>query len=126
MELHNTLLLPTDDLLAVKREFINPAISRAGLGHCLCRHGVADLRSPVERESATSVTNRVFKDYEPGFVHIDIKYLPQLPDERPRPYLFGPIDRATRWGYVDLHADHTDSSSVDFLSKVQRTCPSRS
>ena len=32
IELRKTLLLPTDDLLAVTREFINPAVSRAGLG----------------------------------------------------------------------------------------------
>ncbi len=30
-----TLLLPTDDLLAVTREFINPAVSRADTGRCL-------------------------------------------------------------------------------------------
>ncbi|HBR0191882.1 TPA: IS481 family transposase, partial [Klebsiella pneumoniae] len=35
VELRKTLLLPTDDLLAVTREFINPAVSRAGLGRCL-------------------------------------------------------------------------------------------
>lgn len=32
VELRKTLLLSTDDLLAVTREFINPAVSRAGLG----------------------------------------------------------------------------------------------
>ena len=40
--LRTTLLLPTDDLLAVLREFVNPAVSRAGLGRCLRRHGVSD------------------------------------------------------------------------------------
>jgi hypothetical protein len=25
-----------------------------------------------------------FKSYEPGFVHVDIKYLPQMPDESSR------------------------------------------
>jgi hypothetical protein len=43
--LRETLLLPTDDLLAVTREFIDPAVSRAGLGRCPRRHGVSDLRN---------------------------------------------------------------------------------
>jgi hypothetical protein len=66
---------------------------------------------------------KAFKDYEPGFVHIDIKYLPQMPDETSRHYLFVAIDRATRWVYIELNADQTDSSSVDFLAKVRQACP---
>jgi transposase InsO family protein/transposase-like protein len=123
VELRKTLLLPTDDLLAVTREFINPAVSRAGLGRCLRRHGVSDLRDLVEQESATPATKKTFKDYEPGFVHIDIKYLPQMPDETTRRYLFVAIDRATRWVFIELYADQTDGSSIDFLSKVHKACP---
>ncbi|QJE00010.1 IS481 family transposase [Massilia forsythiae] len=123
VELRKTLLLPTDDLLAITREFVNPAVSRAGLGRCLRRYGVSDLRDLVEQENAAPVTKKTFKDYEPGFVHIDIKYLPQMPDETSRRYLFVAIDRATRWVYIGLYADQTDSSSVDFLAKVQQACP---
>jgi hypothetical protein len=123
VELRKTLLLPTDDLLAVTREFINPAVSRAGLGRCLRRHGVSDLRDPVDGENAAPATKKTFKDYEPGFVHIDIKYLPQIPDETARRYLFVAIDRATRWVFIELYADQTDSSSVNFLTKVQQACP---
>ena len=123
VELRRTLLLPTDDLLAVTREFINPAVSRAGLGRCLRRHGVSDLRDLVEHESGASATKKTFKDYEPGFLHIDIKYLPQMPDETARRYLFVAIDRATRWVYIEIYADQTESSSVDFLAKVKAACP---
>jgi transposase InsO family protein len=124
VELRTTLLLPTDDLLAVTREFINPAVSRAGLGRCLRRHGVSDLRDLVAvQEGQTPAARKTFKDYEPGFLHIDIKYLPQMPDETARRYLFVAIDRATRWVYMEIYADQTDSSSVDFLSKVKAACP---
>jgi len=123
VELRKTLLLPTDDLLAVTREFINAAVSRASLGRCLRRHGVSDLRDLVEQEGAAPATKKTFKDYEPGFVHIDIKYLPQMPDETARRYLFVAIDRATRWVFIELYADQTDGSSVDFLTKVQQACP---
>ncbi len=50
----------------------------------------------------------------------------QMPDETARRYLFVAIDRATRWVFVKLYADQTDGSSVDFLTKVQQACPSRS
>ena len=124
VELRTTLMLPTDDLLAVTREFINPAVSRAGLGRCLRRHGVSDLRQLVAlQEPEKAVEKKTFKNYEPGFLHIDIKYLPQMPDEATRRYLFVAIDRATRWVYMDIYADQTDSSSVDFLSKVTAACP---
>jgi hypothetical protein len=45
---------------------------------------------------------KTFKDYEPGFLHIDVKYLPQMPDENQRRYLFAAIDRASRWVYVEV------------------------
>jgi transposase InsO family protein/transposase-like protein len=123
VELRKTLLLPTDDLLAVTREFINPAVSRAGLGRCLRRHGVSDLRDLVAQDNGAPATKKTFKDYEPGFLHIDIKYLPQMPDETERRYLFVAIDRATRWVFIEIYADQSESSSVDFLAKVRAACP---
>ena len=71
VELRRTLLLPTDDLLSITREFINPAVSRAGLGRCLRRHGMSDLRDLVRELLAGTATKKTFKDYEPGFLHID-------------------------------------------------------
>ncbi len=121
--LRTTLLLPTDDLLTVVREFINPAVSRAGLGRCLRRHGVPDLRYLVKQDDGAATTKKTFKDYEPGFLHIDIKYLPQVPDESARRYMFVAIDRATRWVFIEIYTDQSESSSVDFLTKVQQACP---
>jgi len=81
-----------------------------------------DLRDLVEQEGVAPATKKTFKDYEPGFVHIDIKYLPQMPDETARRYLFVAIDRCTRWVFIELYADQTDSS-VDFLAKVHQASP---
>ena len=122
--LRETLLLPTDDLLTVTREFINPKVSRSGLGRCLRRHGVSDLRDLVPvLPGDKPATKKTFKDYEPGFIHIDIKYLPQMPDETSRRYLFVAIDRATRWVFMEIYTDQSDSSSTDFLIKVKNACP---
>lgn len=81
IEIRKTLLLAIDDLLSVTREFINPAASRSGLGRCLNRFGVGNLKKliaeqHVESESVKLSVKKTFKDYEPGFIHIDSKYLP--------------------------------------------------
>jgi hypothetical protein len=75
------------------------------------RHGLN--QRPVEDKSAP-ITHKTFKDYAPGFVHIDIKYLPQMADESTRRYLFVAIGRATRWAYVHIYADQSEASSTDF------------
>jgi len=81
--LRKSLGLSLDDLLAVVREFIHPTISRAALHRMLKRHGV----SAREALSVDRPRTKPFKAYEPGFVHIDVKYLPQMADETTRRYL---------------------------------------
>jgi hypothetical protein len=58
---------------------------------------------------------KTFKDYEPGFVHADIKYLPQMPDETSRRYLFAAIDRARRRVCLHIYSDMAGRRSVNFL-----------
>jgi hypothetical protein len=123
VELRRTLLLPLDDLLAVTREFINPDVSRSGLDRCLRRHEVADLKSLQPEQDGQVKPLKTFKDYEPGYLHIDIKYLPQMPDENRRRYLYVAIDRATRWVYMRIYRDQTEKSSVDFVRRLKRTAP---
>ena len=108
VHLRRTLLLPLDDLLAVTREFLSPDVSRSGLDRCLRRHGVGNLGALKPQEPAPA--HKAFKSYEPGYVHMDVKYLPQMQDESSRRYLFVAIDRATRWVYVALEANKTAAS----------------
>jgi len=65
-----------DDLLAVVREFLNPNASRSGLDRCLRRHSVGNLRDLKAKEARPKRSG--FKAYEPGYIHIDVKYLPHL------------------------------------------------
>src|SRR6056297_4889 len=99
--LRTTLLLPLDDLLAIVREVLNPSVSRSGMDRCLRRHGVSrlqDLKPEVPKPAP-----KPFRDYEPGYLHVDVKYLPQMADEDRRRYLFVAIDRATRWVFAKAH-----------------------
>jgi transposase InsO family protein len=123
VELRRTLLLPLDDLLAVIREFINADVSRSGLDRCLRRHGVSDLKTLAPQIEGQSKPVKTFKDYAPGFLHVDIKYLPQMPDETHRRYLFVAIDRATRWVFMRIYADQTEISSIDFLRRLKQAAP---
>ena len=120
VELRKTLLLPLDDLLAVVREFLCPEVSRSGLDRCLRRHGVGNLRSLLPGDPKPSV--KAFKAYEPGFLHVDIKYLPQMPGENKRRYLFVAIDRATRWVFVQIRQRKTAADARAFLKALHAAC----
>ena len=126
-EIRRLTLIPLDDLLVVVREFIDPAVSRSGLDRCLRRHGLSNLNvlRAQAREAAgdTQPVLKSFKDYQPGFIHVDIKYLPQMPDEASRRYLFVAIDRATRWVFLRVYADQGEDSSVDFLNRLYKAAP---
>jgi hypothetical protein len=53
------------------------------------RHDVGNLRALMSTEDKEQdKATKAFKAYPPGFIHIDIKYLPQMPDEQHRRYLF--------------------------------------
>lgn len=119
--LRTTLLLPLDDLLAVVREFLNPHVSRSGLDRCLRRHGVGNLREL--KPKVVKPAHQPFKAYEPGYLHLDVKYLPQMADEQRRRYLFVAIDRATRWVFVRVYRAKTAANARRFLRDLERTAP---
>ena len=123
IELRRSLLLPLDDLLAIVREFINPKVSRSGLDRCLRRHGVANLKDLYPVEEKEVKPKKSYKDYEPGFVHIDVKYLPKMRDESSRRYLFVAIDRASRWVYLEIMPDKSACSAARFLKKLKKAAP---
>ena len=76
-----------------------------------------------EGEAASDKPYKSFKDYEPGFVHVDIKYLPQMAGESARSYLFVAIDRATRWVYLEIRKDKSARSAHAFLNKLIQAAP---
>ena len=121
--LRKTLLVSLDDLLAVVREFLNPDVSRSGLDRCLRRHGVGNLRDLKVKTARPKHSG--FKAYEPGYLHIDVKYLPQMADEASRRYLFVAIDRATRWVFVRVYNSKTAANARGFLRDLERACPMR-
>ena len=110
VELRKTLLLPLDDLLAVTREFLCAQATRSGLDRCLRRHGVGNLNALKPKEPTQP--HKAFKSYEPGFIHIDVKYLPQMPDETSR-----------RWVFVQIKSHKTSAAARSFLNALHKACP---
>jgi len=116
-------LLPLDDLFVIVRDYINDTVSRSGLARCLSRHGVSRLRDLMPLEDGTKPAYKPFKDYQPGFVHVDIKYLPKMADETHHGYLLVGIDRATRWVYVEVAKNKSATAARGFLDRLIEAAP---
>jgi hypothetical protein len=88
----------------------------------LRRHGVGKPADLLPDGPPRPVT-KPFKDCPPGFVHIDIKYLPQMPDKSQRRYLFVAIDRASRSVYLELRSSKSAASAKGFLASLLKRAP---
>jgi hypothetical protein len=125
VELRRTLLLSLDDLTAITRAHIHPEASRAALGRLLKREGVSRLSELIPAEEGETGPQKTFKDYAPGYLHIDLKELPKLPGEAGKSYLCVAIDRASRWVYFEILPDKTAQGTHDFLKRLAEVCPFR-
>jgi transposase InsO family protein len=123
VELRRTLLVETADLLMLVREFICPTMSESALKRMMRRHGVSSLRELMPKEEAEPA--KAFKRYPPGFVHVDVKYLPRMADEQSRSYLYVAIDRATRWVYFEVLPDKRAKTAAGFLERLIAAAPFR-
>ena len=123
--LRRSLLLTVDDLLVVIREFIKADMVRSSLIRLLKRHGVNRLQDLYAEQSGESEADKPksFKDYEPGYIHVDIKYLPNMPNDPQKRYLLVAIDRATRWVYLEVIDDKGAKTTAAFIQHLHEKCP---
>jgi transposase-like protein len=56
---------------------------------------------------------KTFKAYQPGYLHIDVTYLPKF--EGKSAYLFVAIDRATRAMYYQVYEQKTADNAAEFM-----------
>lgn len=117
--LRTALRLPLDDLLAVVHEFIEPAMSRSALDRLLRRRGLSRLSAAAAPERS----HQAFKAYEPGYVHVDVKDLPQMAEQSARCYVFVAIDRATRWVFIAIKKNRTAAAARSFLNALAKAAP---
>jgi transposase InsO family protein len=87
---------------------INPRITRSAIYRTFCRQGV-NIVPQKEKEKA-----KKFKEYEPGYLHVDVTYLPKI--NGVKHYLFVAIDRATRLLYHEVYDSKTSENTETFIN----------
>lgn len=92
---------------------------------CPRHFGALVMRRELEEASGEKQTKKSLKDYAPGFTHIEVKYLPKMPDDKSRGYLFVAIDKATRWVYMSTYANKTAANAKRFLAEIIKLAPFR-
>src|SRR5215207_5241255 len=112
---------PLDDLTFVVSHFL-PHLNRDAVYRILKAEGLGRLPAP----SRTRKPVGMFKDYNLGFLYVDIKHLPKLRDRdgvtRKR-YLYVAIDRCSRFVHLAVKDDETEHSAVAFLKEAIRAFP---
>jgi transposase InsO family protein len=93
---------------------------RSSVHRLFVRHGLGRL--PKQEQQPTGEPG-AFKEYGPGFLHIDCFYLPKLQGQRQ--YCFVAIDRATRLVFLLVYERKDKAAASDFLGHVRRFFPFR-
>jgi transposase InsO family protein len=112
---------PLDDLTFVVTHFL-PHLNRDALYRILKAEGLGRL-PPASRSRKP---NGTFKDYDLGFVHVDVKHLPKLrtqDGQNRKRYLSVAIDRASRFVHLAVRDDETERSAVAFLKEAVQAFP---
>jgi transposase InsO family protein len=112
---------PLDDLTFIVTHFL-PHLNRDAVYRILKAEGLGRL-PPAQQRQRKSGT---FKDYDLGFVHMDIKHLPKLQTangERRKRFLYVAIDRCSRWVHLAVKDDELATSAVAFLNEAVRAFP---
>jgi transposase InsO family protein len=127
---------PLDDLTFIVSHFL-PHLNRDAVYRILKAEGLNRL-TPADR---TRKPHSAFKEYEVGFVHMDVKHLPKLRDRDGvtckrylqalpasatcKRYLYVAIDRASRYGHLAVKDNETTASAVAFLDEAVAGLPFR-
>lgn len=101
--------LPLDEIWEMLLD-LNPKVTRSSVYRCLVRNNINKVPETQKLKS------KKFKEYSPGYLHIDVTYLPKFNGKSS--YLFVAIDRATRAIYFRVYERKTAQSTVDFMDKV--------
>ncbi len=87
----------------------NPTKIRSAVYRTFCREGINTVPEK-EKEKA-----KKFKEYDPGYLHIDVTYLPKI--NGVKYYLFVAIDRATRTIYFKIYDAKTSTNAESFMKE---------
>jgi transposase InsO family protein len=123
--LRRTTHFALDDLTFVVTHFL-PHLNRHSIWRILKAEGL-NRRPPPSQDRAKRGRGK-FRDYDLGFIHIDIKHLPKLQTangERRKRYLYVAIDRRSRSVHLAVKDDETERSAIAFLREAAAAFPFR-
>jgi transposase InsO family protein len=112
---------PLDDLTFVVTHFL-PHLNRDAVYRILKAEGLGRLPAAQQRKRESGS----FKDYDLGFVHIDIKHLPKLrtaDGESRKRFLYVAIDRCSRSVHLAVKDDETTKAAIAFLKQAIAAFP---
>src|SRR4028118_1916182 len=112
---------PLDDLTFVVTHFL-PHLNRDAVYRILKAEGLNRLPA----QSRPRKPHGAFKEFDLGFVHLDVKHLPKLRDKEGvtrKRFLFVAIDRCSRWVHLAVKEDETAASAVAFLKEAVQGFP---
>ena len=108
ISLRKSTWLPLDQVWEVLME-ANPEISRSSVYRTFKNEQINTV--PQEKREIA----KKFKEYEPGFLHMDVTYLPKFNGKSY--YLFVAIDRCTRTMIYWVYENKTAENTIDFMEK---------
>src|SRR5215210_3840737 len=114
-----------DDLTCVITPFL-PHLNRDSIWRLLKAEGLNRRPKPASPQPAKG--QGTFKDYDLGFVPIDIQHLPKLQTadgDRRKRYLYVAIDRRSRSVHLAVKDDETEQSAIAFLREAAAAFPFR-
>src|SRR3954465_8588307 len=114
---------PLHDLAFVVRHFL-PHLGRDNVHRILKAAGLSRRPAPTKPERPAGK----FKEYELGFVHVDVKHLPKLRTADGgvrKPFLFVAIDRRSRSVHLAVEDEETEAAAKAFLEEALAAFPFR-
>jgi len=114
-----------DELTFVVTHFL-PHLNRDSIWRILKAEGLNRRPKPVSAQPAKG--QGTFKDYDLGFVHLDIKHLPKLQTANGEPRkrsLYVAIDRRSRSVHLAVKDNETERSAIAFLHEAAAAFPFR-
>ena len=110
ISLRKTAWMPVSAILEIV-EPQNDNYNDSNIYRTFCRNNINTIPEKKKDEA------KKFKEYKPGFIHIDVTYLPKIKGEKK--YLFVAIDRVTRIIYYKIYPNKDSICSNKFLEECK-------
>ncbi len=121
-EIRRSTGLGINSLAEVLKPFI-PQVSRNNINRCLNRYGIIEEERRQKEALKQKRLVGKFEECVPGYIHVDVKWLPKLPGESERKVLFVAIDRATRLVYIAIKDKKDAYNAEAFLKELIQFYP---